>query len=84
MASAPVLRLPDFEREFVVITDASEVSVGVILNQDFGMGLQPIAFESKKLTATECRYSAYERELLGIVCVVIIGCDCLYRGGGKV
>ena len=41
MVTAPVLQLPDFEREFTVTTDASEVSVGAILQQDFGSGLQP-------------------------------------------
>ncbi|MCG8452471.1 MAG: Ty3/Gypsy family RNase HI domain-containing protein, partial [Spirochaetales bacterium] len=67
MATAPVLRLPGFERQFVVTTDASDVVVGAILEQDFVSGLQPIAFASRKLNATEIRYSAYERELLGIV-----------------
>ena len=67
MATAPVLRLPDFEKQFVVTTDASDVAVGAILEQDFNSGLQPIAFASRKLNATEIRYSAYERELLGIV-----------------
>ena len=64
---APVLHMPDFDLTFVVTTDASLVSVGAILEQDFGQGLQPIAFESRKLNPTETRYSAYERELLGIV-----------------
>ena len=67
MATAPVLRLPDFEKQFVVTTDASDVAVGAILEQNFGSGLQPIAFASRKLNATEIRYSAYEREMLGIV-----------------
>ena len=67
MATAPFLRLPDFEKQFVVTTDASDVAVGAILEQDFGSGLQPIAFASRKLNATEICYSAYERELLGIV-----------------
>ena len=67
MATAPILCLPDFEREFVVMTDTSDVVIGEILEQDFGSGLQPIAFSSRKLNATEIRYSAYERELLGIV-----------------
>ena len=48
-------------------TDASLVAVGAVLEQDFGDGLQPVAYSSKKLTPTEIRYSAYERELLGIV-----------------
>ena len=64
---APVLRMPDFELPFVVTTDASLVSVGAILEQDFGQGLQPVAYESRKLNPAETRYSAYERELLGIV-----------------
>ena len=67
MATAPVLRLPDFEQQFVVTTDASDVAVGAILEQNFGFGLQPIAFASRELNATEIRYSAYEREMLGIV-----------------
>ena len=33
----------------------------------FSSGLQPVAYESKKLSPTEMRYSAYESELLGIV-----------------
>ena len=67
MATALVLRLLDFEKQFVVTTDASDVAIGSILEQDSGSGLQPVAFASRKLNATEIRYSAYERELLGIV-----------------
>ena len=70
MITAPVLQLPDFDREFIVTTDASEVSVGAILQQNFGKGLQPICYDSRKLKPAECRYSAYERELLGIIWVV--------------
>ena len=70
MVTAPVLQLPDFEREFVVTTDASEVSVGGILQQDFGNGLQPVCYESRKLNPAETRYSAYEREFLGITWAV--------------
>ena len=67
LITAPVLHMPDFHRPFVVTTDASAVSVGGILEQDFGQGLQPVAYESRKLNPAETRYSAYERELLGIV-----------------
>ena len=64
---APILRLLDFDHQFVVTTDASDVAVGAILQQDVGNGLQPVAFASRKLQQAEVRYSAYERELLGIV-----------------
>ena len=67
MATAPILHLPDFGGQFIVMIDASDVAIGAILEQDFGSGLQPIAFSSRKLNPTEIRYSAYERELLGIV-----------------
>ena len=67
MTTAPVLKLPDFERQFVVTTDASDAAVGAILEQDFGNGLQPVAFASRKLNDAEMRYSAYERELLSIL-----------------
>ena len=67
LVTAPVLHMPNFELLFVLTTDASAVSMGGILEQDFGAGLQPVAYESKKLSPAEMRYSAYERELLGIV-----------------
>ena len=67
LTTAPILKLPNFERQFVVTTDASDAAVGAILEQDFGNGLQPMAFASRKLNDAEMRYSAYERELLGIV-----------------
>ena len=68
--TALILRLLDFDLQFVITTDASDTALGAILEQDFGNGLQPIAYASRKLNATEARYSAYERELLGIVWAV--------------
>ena len=65
LVTAPVLHMPDFELPFVLTTDASAVSVGGILEQDFGAGLQPVAYESKKLSPAEIRYSAYERDVGG-------------------
>ena len=46
MGTAPVLHLPDFEKQVFVTTDASDIEVGAILEQDFGSGSQPIAFAS--------------------------------------
>jgi hypothetical protein len=67
LSSAPVLRMPDFSRDFHVWPDASNVAAGGVLTQDFGAGHQPLAFLSKKFSDTESRYSTTERELLAIL-----------------
>ena len=67
LCTTPVLLLPDLTKPFVVHTDASNFALGGVLQQDDGKGLQPVAYESKKLTTTERRYSAYERELLAVL-----------------
>ena len=51
----------------MVTTNASDAAVNAILEQDSGNGLELVAFASRKLNDAEMQYSAYERELLGIV-----------------
>ena len=63
VATATVIHLLNLEEQFVVTADASDVAVGAILEQDFSSMLQPIAFASRKLNATEIRYSVYKREM---------------------
>eukprot|EP00253_Pinus_taeda_P003877 PITA_03877 len=45
MVTAPMLKLPDFERPFEVHTDASNFAIGGVLMQDW----HPVAYESRKL-----------------------------------
>ncbi|GJP44938.1 hypothetical protein CLOM_g4336 [Closterium sp. NIES-68] len=54
-------------RPFKLITDASELTVGAVLLQDFGEGLQPIAYKSRKLNPIERHYPVHDKELLAIV-----------------
>ncbi|XP_042032226.1 uncharacterized protein LOC121778901 [Salvia splendens] len=63
MTTAPVLRLPDFDKTFCVETDASNTGIGAVLLQDN----HPIAFFSKKLGPRRRVASTYHKELYAIV-----------------
>ena len=65
--SRPLLAHPDNKLPFVVFTDASVVGLGGVLCQGFGRGLQPITFESKKLSRSERNYTIHDLELLAVV-----------------
>ena len=60
LCEAPVLQIPDFNSEFLLATDASDVAVSSVLHQRVNGGLAPISYYSRLLTATEKRYSTYE------------------------
>lgn len=66
----PVLAFPDFSKLFTVTTDASDYALGAVLSQEGKGGDRPVAYASRRLTDAETRYSALERELLGIVWAV--------------
>ena len=67
LTSAPILRLPDINRPFVLRTDASAVGVGGVLLQYHDSIPHPVAYGSRKLMPRETRYSTVERELLGVM-----------------
>ncbi|GJP48692.1 hypothetical protein CLOM_g7975, partial [Closterium sp. NIES-68] len=67
LMSPPVLHIADPERPFEVITDASDIAIGAVLMQDFGNGLQPIAYKSQKMQSAERNYPVHDKEMLAIV-----------------
>ena len=67
LASDPILRLPDPEKTFVLLTDASDYRIGAVLMQEHGDRLFPICYASKKLSHAELHYSAIEKECLAVV-----------------
>jgi RNase H-like domain found in reverse transcriptase len=68
---APVLRLPDPARPFVVTTDASDYGIGGVLEQEWPDGAHPVAYVSRKLSDPERNYPTHDRELLAIIHVVM-------------
>ncbi|GJP60385.1 hypothetical protein CLOP_g17596 [Closterium sp. NIES-67] len=67
LTSPPVLRISDPDRPYEVITDANDIAIGAILLQDFGDGLQPVAYESRKLQGAEKNYIVHDKEMLAMV-----------------
>ncbi|GJP57396.1 hypothetical protein CLOP_g1 [Closterium sp. NIES-67] len=67
LTSPPVLHISDLDRPYEVVTDASDIAIGAVLLQDFGDGLQPVAYESRKLHGAEKNYTVHDKEMLAIV-----------------
>ncbi|CAM4659772.1 unnamed protein product [Lepidochelys kempii] len=66
--SDPVLRAPDFDKPFLVTTDASESGVGAVLMQErSNQEFHPVMFLSKKLSERESHWSTSEKECYAIV-----------------
>ena len=68
LCTAPVLRYPNFTREFILETDASLKGLGTILSQQHKDGnIHVIAYASQSLFPSEksmCNYSSVKLELL--------------------
>ncbi|CAM4575830.1 unnamed protein product [Caretta caretta] len=68
LMSDPVLRAPDFDKPFLVTTDASERGVGAVLMQKGpDREFHPVVFLSKKLSERESNWSVTEKECYAIV-----------------
>lgn len=66
LTQSPVLALPDFSKQFVVETDASDKGIGAVLMQQG----HPIAFISKALGVKSQMLSTYEKEFMAILLAV--------------
>ncbi|CAH2087564.1 unnamed protein product [Euphydryas editha] len=67
LTHAPLLQYPDYDKTFILTTDASNVALGAVLSQGPIGSDKPVAYASRTLSDTEARYSTIERECLAIV-----------------
>jgi transposase InsO family protein len=72
LATAPILQFPDFEKRFVIATDASNTGIGGVLFQpqteeNTIMATNIVNICSKKLHSYQRNYPAYKKELWAVV-----------------
>ncbi|CAG9138302.1 unnamed protein product [Plutella xylostella] len=78
---ATTLSYPVHGSSLGLMTDASDLSLGAVLQQRVNGVWRPLAFFSKAMSETQRRYSVYDRELLAMYTAVkhfrrlIEGCD---------
>jgi len=63
LVKALVLKLPNFDKDFEIHSDASDFAIGGVLVQE----RRSVAFESKKLTEKERRWPTHEKEMWAII-----------------
>lgn len=66
LSQATLLAHPDYSAELAIFTDASDSAIGAVLQQKKDDNWQPLAFYSHKLSASQKKYSPYDRELLAV------------------
>ena len=67
MASEKVLALYDQEKDTMVSSDASSFGLDAVLMQKQPSGeMRPLAYASRSMTETECRYAQIDKEALAI------------------
>lgn len=66
----PILAYPDFSKDFILTTDASDFAVGAVLSQGQIGKDHPIAYASRTLSKSEENYCTTEKELLAIIWAV--------------
>ena len=67
LCSDNVLVFPDFDKPFILVTDACDFAYGAVLCQEVDGVVKPVAYFSKQMNKAQTKYSTSEKELLAIV-----------------
>lgn len=70
LTSAPILGNPDFTKQFVIESDASDNAIGAALVQEQDGQTRIISYFSKKLSTTQKKYAAVEKECLAVLLAI--------------
>jgi hypothetical protein len=62
-----VLAFPDFSKEFLVHTDASNYGAGAVLSQMHGGTDKPVAYARRHFNKAELYYSTIEKEAAAVI-----------------
>lgn len=68
LSQATLLTHPDASADLAIVTDASDTSIGAVLQQrkKNHTDWEPLGFFSHKLSSSQVKYSPYDRELLAV------------------
>lgn len=81
LAERPSLYLHDMNKPFIVTTDASDIGMGAVLQQEVDGQRRIAEFMSRMFNATERRYSVIEKEATAIKVALekwrhfLLGCE---------
>ena len=74
LSTAPILKYPDFTKEFVIETDASQVGLGAVLTQVYEIEgkkyFMPVSYASRSLKGDKRQYSVTDLEALAVIWAV--------------
>ena len=62
-----MLRTPDWNKQFIMQTDASGYALGVVIQQQHEDRLHPVVFHSQSLLPAERNYDVHDKELAGVI-----------------
>ena len=71
LSLAPILKYPNFMKEFAIETDASQVGLGAVLTQEYEVEgekfFMPVSYASRSLKGAKRQYSVTVLKALAVV-----------------